>query len=197
MDNAGHVSEGDGIGDQFTRSVLDWFEPLLCERGFVVENSSSGSVVFRSEAVEVSIVLEPMSYAIGLYLAARGHPEGLVGLGDVVDADLGLGHTKQTFFQASTRAGMEIALEKMAGLVAEHCGGVLAGDKEEFRRILAAGRLRDEAYTARIVADPIRKEADEAWKRRDYGRVIALYGAIEAGLTVIETRRLVYARKCV
>lgn len=197
MDGAGRELGGDGIADDFARCVTDRFGPLLSAHGFKVERASSGLVVFASGSVEVSFSLEPMSYEIGFVLAARGHPEAAATLGDVLDAELGPGHGVQTFFQTSTPEGMQIAIEKMAGLVSEHCDALLAGEEEALRRVLAAARMRDEAYTARIVADPIRKEADEAWRVRDYNRVVALYGSIESGLTGIEARRLAYSRRCV
>jgi hypothetical protein len=41
----------------------------------------------------------------------------------------------------------------------------------------------------------VRRQAEEAWRAKDYRRVVELYAPIAKDLTLLESRRLAYARK--
>jgi hypothetical protein len=42
---------------------------------------------------------------------------------------------------------------------------------------------------------PVKEQAEQAWKNKDYMRVISLYESIKDYLSSVELKRLEYARK--
>jgi hypothetical protein len=68
------------------------------------------------------------------------------------------------------------------------------GDHSTYQRIVKEVNARSEAYTKKVVQEPIRTAAQVAWQGRDYAKVRELYESIEADLTPIEGKRLYYAK---
>ncbi len=173
----------------FVKAVNLYIEPLLVSSGFVRTAATNCLVAYRSPDVVLTVVHDRLSYDVGIEFSRLDDPDlrgTLGGLLAMKGESLG--------FQASTPERLESVLKRMAGLLEEHGGPVLAGDDEVFRALVADTKIRSEVYTRSVVQKPVRQAADDAWRKREFARVVDLYESIEVDLTAVELSRLQYAR---
>jgi hypothetical protein len=71
----------------------------------------------------------------------------------------------------------------------------LRGDRAFYARLEEENRRRSADYTNRQMLDGARKDAEVAWREKDFARVVEIYGNMRGGLTAIEAKRLAYAEK--
>jgi hypothetical protein len=169
--------------------------PLLAAHHFTCTDETSQAVRFDSSKVELAIYHDPRSGEIEARLSRKSVPSHEFSLPDILLAACGPSHGEQEFFQANSPEGVIECVRAMAALFSKYGQGTLAGDPEAYRRIGELARQRDEAFTKAVVQRPIRKEAEEAWRRQDHAEVEALYRQIVSDLTPLERDRLDYARK--
>ena len=178
----------------FADAVATDIAPLLASRGFARSETTPFSVKFHSPNVGVEIFHDPYSFEIELVFARRAEPSSQLGLRDMLDAVLGLGHKETWFFQASTHDRVIACIQAIAQLLRRFGEAVLAGDPMAYQQMEQIARRRNKACTNQIVQRPIRMSAEDAWRNHDYAKVRDLYDSIEADLTPVEKKRLAYAR---
>ncbi len=175
----------------FAEVVENIIGPILVPHGYAVAESTPTLVRFESPTESIRFMHDRLSYEIESDFALE--PSSLrVTLRDVVETT---SPDTNTFLQASTRDAIQSSVKKLALLLHTYADSVIRGDLGAFQRIRDVAAQRDEKYTIAVTQNPIRREADEAWHRRDYGRVRRLYESIEDGLGAAERSRLEYARK--
>ncbi len=95
-------------------------------------------------------------------------------------------------FQVADESRLRPFLDKLARDIQDHAQLALAGDRMFFHRLDAFRHRQAQAY---MNHRRIRAEAEEAWRRREFDRVTALYATMEGYLTESEKAKLAYARK--
>ena len=151
-----------------------------------------------SDQVALTVYHGRRSYEIGVEFNRPGQPGARAcRVHDVLRARLGPGHTQQTYFQqASDQQKIIWCLDRLAALLADHCAGLLEGNEEIWARVENEIAQYEETQTRIIVEEPLRAQAATAWDKKDYRRVVALYGSLEPHhLSEIERRRLEYGLK--
>jgi len=64
-----------------------------------------------------------------------------------------------------------------------------------FHRLKAFRNAQSDRYMLAMKLRRVRSEADDAWHKRDFRRVIDLYTSIQDHLSAFESGRLAYAKK--
>jgi hypothetical protein len=178
----------------FAEAVGQYIAPLLIARGFACMEQTLYSVKFQSPKVALAVFHDPVSYEIDLVYALQATPSGRYDLRNMLDAMLGSDHKEQAYFQASEHDRVVASIQAIAGYLRKYGEKVLTGDPAAYQRIGKLSRRHNEAYTKQVVQQPIRQAAQEAWQKRDYPKVRALYEAMEGDLTPVEKKRLAYAK---
>ncbi len=179
----------------FLASVHLHLEPLLRKYGFVCDSRDKHVVEYQSSAVILRFVHAPLSYELDLVLTHRNEPEKHYSLQDVIDADQDQRAPDQVFFQASTAEGVASCVSSISEILRKTGDAALKGDVATFQRMLQCSRKRNQEYMWKIVDEPLRKEAEIAWKQGDFSKVVHLYESVSGPLTPVESKKLEYASR--
>jgi hypothetical protein len=179
----------------FTDAVAEYIAPVLMPYGFVFVSSSVYAFEFTSNAVRLIVTHDPLSYEIEIYLNLKEREANKISLGDLVCCESGPMPSPGVFFQSSNRSGVASSIREMSALLARYGRSVLIGEPTAFKLVESSQTRLAALDTENVVENPIREEAEESWRRRDFERVCDLYESIESKLTPSEKKRLSYARK--
>ncbi|RKX23425.1 MAG: hypothetical protein DRP47_12810 [Candidatus Zixiibacteriota bacterium] len=173
----------------FSEAVMRYIEPVLTQFGFRLVDTSCYVVSYQSSAVSLEVVHDLLSYDIGMEFRRLYAPSEHCTLGGIL-ASVG----EVCSFQASTPQRIDAVISRIADLLRKYGAGALNGDIDTYQRLVAEAKARSEAYTKKVVQEPIRTAAIDAWQKHDYAKVKELYESIGADLTAVEKKRLEYAK---
>ena len=105
------------------------------------------------------------------------------------------GFGRGTMFQVSTLEGVQSIVPKVAQLVKKYGGPFLLGDSSFYDELQRANEQASLAFQRNQMLSQLRKEADLAWRSKDFVRFVELLEPVRADLTEIEEKRLLYAEK--
>lgn len=182
----------------FEPAVLASFE-FLRSYELKLMSASSTFVRYESKNVFVNVLHGCGSYEIRVEVGRKDR-SAKYGLGYMVswagksawDAE---GFGKSTMFQVSSREGVRQFVPKVAELLKKYGDPFLKGDATFYRQLEEANRRASAQYTRRQHLEDARKEANAAWLKKDFARMVNLYQTFRDELTEIEAKRLLYAEK--
>jgi len=102
---------------------------------------------------------------------------------------------RQIPFQVAEESKLRPFLDILAEETQVHAQSALAGDRMFFRRLKAFRSAQAQTYMRDMEVRRIRTEADEAWRKRQLDKLVALYTSIEDKLSASERAKLVYAKQ--
>jgi hypothetical protein len=178
----------------FAEAVAEYIAPMLAAQGFACTETTSYVVRFESAQVVLVVSHDRLSYEIQVTFARKADMAGRYVLGQMRNLTIEPDRCEQVFFQASERSRVFDCVRSIANILREYGEAALTGEPAVYERMGEAARLRNAAYTNRILQEPIRKAAEKAWQEHDYVKVRDLYDPIEADLTPTERKRLEYAK---
>jgi hypothetical protein len=181
---------------QFSQVVEREFRFLIDDYYYELVKSEATFVRYESKSYFMNIFHGRISYEIGVEIGdlTVGWEDYIYPHG-ILDYVLGPDHGITTYFQASSREAVENCVVKLAGIIRKHCMDVASGDRRAIDAIIEAQWKDSEEYTKQVVQEPVRREAEEAWRNKDYSKVVSLYGSIKEDLSEIELKKLEYAKK--
>jgi hypothetical protein len=98
-------------------------------------------------------------------------------------------------FQVSEEERLPAFLGRLAEDTRVHASSALAGDRMFFRRLEIFRNSQSSALLRDMTVRRVRLDADEAWRARDFNRVVDLYSLIGEEMNQAEKGRLEYARR--
>jgi len=182
----------------FEEAVLAGFD-FLRAHGFKLVETGPTLVRFKSRKVFVNIYHGRASYEVGVEVGLKARSEKY-GLDYIVSwagkaAWKAEGFGRGTMFQVSSREGVQRIMPKVAEIVRKYGEPFLGGDAQFYSHLDEVNRRASAEFTKRQHLEDVRKLADAAWSEKKFSRVTELYQSIQEDLTVIESKRLSYARK--
>lgn len=186
----------------FPEAVVDAFDFLVQDYGFRCIKSDMTFVRFESSAVFVNVYHGRASYEIGVEIGLINDPlaqiESPLTLRDIVEfngAENQIGYTRVVTFSAYNPELVRKFVNKLADFVKVYAEPELKGDRVVFDQLRAfrSRQAADEERERRL--SRIRREADKAWRDKDYSSVISLFEKMETYLTPAEAKKLEYAKK--
>jgi hypothetical protein len=178
----------------FVEAVVEHIAPLVAAQGFACVEATPYVVKFESPKMVLKMSHDRLSYEMETSFVRKPDGQRRYTVRDMLAAELGPAHKERDFFQASQPDAVAHTVKAVAKLLERYGKRVLAGEPEVYERMTIAARTRDEALTNEIVQGPTSRDAEEAWRRRDYALVRDLYERIEADLTHIERAKLKFAK---
>lgn len=98
-------------------------------------------------------------------------------------------------FQVAEENKLGPFLDKLANDTQTYAQPALVGDPTFYRRLKAFRNTQAQTYMRDMELRRIRNDADKAWQKRNFQRLIALYTSIEDELSAAERAKLAYAKQ--
>jgi hypothetical protein len=181
---------------EFSSTVQNLFRFLIDKYGYHLVQAQPTFVRYESDQMFVNVYHGRSSYELGFEcgLIAEGE-DSRYRLPVIIRGLLGDDHKEQTVFQVSQKESVASCLKKIANLVATYCGPILRGEQSALDRVAEASATVSREIMEEYTIKPIKEQADQAWKNKDYSRVKSLYESVKDHLTSLELKRLEFARK--
>lgn len=183
----------------FKEEVLSTFSFLIEEYGFQIIETKPTFVRFESPLVFVNVYHGRLSSELGLEIGpikqSSSRLESRYSLSDILDSVDKRKEENYTFFQASTKERVKKYVAKAAELVRKYGVDALKGDSATFERLRAIQAHNSQDYLKEIKLGRIRPKAEEAFRRKDYSKVVELLEPVRAELRPSELKKLEYSKK--
>jgi hypothetical protein len=163
-----------------------------------LESQDEGRVNYADAEVGLAITHGLLSYELDLAVwreavpAEVTHPYGMPDLIRVADPDLARSYRA---FAATTEAGVERGLTKLAADLRSYGRSALSGSAEFFTRMSQGRALAARETGSERQDKQIREQAGRAWRDRDFAKVVKEYSALADRMSPSERARLRYAHK--
>lgn len=165
--------------------------------GYVLTERDANCLQCEAERTLITVNRDPRSGEINVMFglkAGKSQETDAFSLTDLLrmeDVDV---PERKMPFQVYEESELPLFLNQLAKDIQLYAKHALAGDRMYFRRlqIFRSGQSLIDAKDMQIRR--IRAQADEAWQKREFDKVITLYTTIEAELTAAEKMKLMSAR---
>lgn len=164
--------------------------------GFGLARSEAGQVRYESPSSVVAIVWDARSGELEAYIGLRssmGQPQDMYSLTDVLGME-GVPGCKMPR-QVADEDRLQPFLDQLADDLRVHAQPALVGDRIFFRRLDSFRKASAVAFTRGLEFQQIRLAVEQAWRNRDFKKVVELYALIESDLSETERGKLDYARR--
>jgi hypothetical protein len=149
-------------------------------------------VRYRKGNVEVDIYHGRQSYEIGAGVTAFGTRYAISELIRVIDPEVA---NQFRYSKATTPEAMVSGLEGLSSLMKRYGSVALRGDSQFISMLEKQRKCWAEEYALDVLAEQIRPQADEAFRRKDYSIAVELYSRIRQRLSPAELKKLSFAEK--
>lgn len=179
----------------------DWIRDrfaFLADHGFAVDRVTQHTFRWRNGDRTIELSMEPDGQ-LDVGFAREAGPSGrrsfwLRQALQVVAPQAWPSHRWQAWHESTARK----LVAELAALLNAHLDALLADGAESWQRAEDLARDQGRANAARLAALQPRRQADIAWKARNWPAVVDRYAEVQATgtpLTGSEARRLRYARR--
>lgn len=168
------------------------FFGFLRELGFSEIEVLPTLVRYRKDDVEVDIYHGRQSYEIGAGITAFGNRYSISEIIRQFDPQFG---ERYRYASAAEPEGVIAALEELSSLMKRYCSSALNGDEKFFLNLEDERKSWAEEYALDVLVEQLRPKADEAFRQKDYQKVVEIYSRIKKRLTPAENKRLCIAEE--
>jgi len=193
---------------RFEEAALDAFSFLRTEFGFRVVETEVTRVRFESDHVFVNVYHGRSSYELGCELGLLREQNGnddvspsedkvrenAYSIWEIARMVAAPGITEGTHYQASTSDVVATLVSRLADLVKRYGQRALMGDRAFYQALESAHSQWFENYQKETTLLQIRRQVSDAWRARDFRRVVELLDPVIQELTPVEVRKLEYAK---
>lgn len=171
---------------------------FLENAGFDLVQHDSARLQYETDqsvvAVEWDVRSGEMDVSIGLQ-PKNGEQKEMFSLTDILDMQSVNVPERKMPFQVADESRLGPFVKKLAEDTRIHAQPALSGDRMFFRRLEVFRGVQAQAYMHAMQLRHVRSEAEKAWHKREFDKLISLYASIEKELSESEKRKLNYARK--
>lgn len=182
----------------FRGAVLSAFGFLENDYGFRCVKTEVTLVRYESDRVFVNVYHGRGSYFMDVEIGPlSGNPEmeERFSLRHVLKLAAALETTGYTEYQVSHAEHVKEFVDKLAELTKIYAGDVLRGQPKVFEQLRALQTSESDALTKSWHFNDIRRQAEIAWRSKDYATLVKLFESIRADLSPSEVAKLEYAKK--
>lgn len=160
---------------------------FLGELGFSEVEALPTLVRYRKGSVEVDVYHGRQSYEIGAGVTAFGTRYAITEIMRHIDPEFA---KRYHYAAATTSEGVIAALEKLSSLVKHYVRVALDGDVRLFSMLKSERKAWSEGYALDVLADQLRPQANDAFRKKDYARASELYSRIRERLSPTELKKM-------
>jgi hypothetical protein len=165
--------------------------------GFRLTQLDAGQLRYESAQSVVDIVWDARSGELEAFVGLRpqtGLAKDTYSLMDILGME-GAPPDRKVAVQVADENRLQPFVDQLAEDMRVHAQPALAGDRMFFRRLETYRHARAEAFGRSMKLQQVRSAVEDAWRKRDFKKVIGLYTSVESDLTEVEKRKLEYARE--
>jgi hypothetical protein len=182
----------------FSELASKHFHFLPRDYGFNPISQTDSHVRWENGQVVVELIYDSgrsfeVSLSIGNGSGQAGTSKANFDLGEIVRLTNLHCNPLSTFFQASNERKLDWVLHEMAKLLRDFGSRMLRGDTASFERLAEQRLYEGEQHAKETHLREVRREVEQAWKKSDHGRVVALCGPCLAELSPAERMRYDYS----
>lgn len=181
----------------FRDVVIAGCKKLICEYGFRLRNGGESYVEIESNNVVISFAYDRVrafEVNVGIGLKSMEESGGIpYNLGEVMRQFNVPRSEERSYLQSSSLERIADFVNEACEALIEHCKPILVGDQVAFESVRSKRAGESKRYTLEIGLDSIRKEADEAWRAKDYAKYRGLLTGFESVLTESEKKKLEFS----
>ena len=175
----------------FERQVREAFA-FLSDLGFSETEALPTLVRYRHDDVEVDVYYGRQSYEIGAGVTGFGIRYAMSEIIRAVDPETAKRYRNA---MATTQEAVAAGLEELSSLMKRYGTAALRGDPQFFSTLKEQRKLWSEEYALDVLADQLRPQADEAFRRGNYSTAADLYARIRSRLSPAEVKKLALAEE--
>lgn len=165
---------------------------FLNDLGFSEVESLPTLIRYGKIGVEVDVYHGRQSYEIGAGVSGFGARYALV---EIVRATDPITAERYRNAVATTPERVTASLEELALLMKRYGIAALRGDQQFFSMLENQRKSWSEEYALDVLADQLRPQADDAFRRADYSMAAELYARIRSRLSPAEIKKLAIAEQ--
>jgi hypothetical protein len=189
--NANAMDTQDRSQLHFVRKAQEFFL-FLIDEGFTEVEASPTLVRYRKGDVEVDVYHGRKSYEIGGGVTISGTRYAM---SEIMRARDPVAAKAYRNTLATTPERVVVGLEELSALMQRYSSVALCGDSLFFSA-LEKQRIRwAEEYALDVLADQLRPQAEDAFRRGDYSKAAELYDRIRGRLSPAEAKKLTLAEE--
>lgn len=183
----------------FSEAVHSAFKFLTDDFSFACVRREATFVRYESSNAFVNIYHGRASFEMNVEIGK------LKGTGDLEDFPFTIGEIlnvaspqeAETYhpFQGTSAESVKTFTTRLAELVQKHATLALRGDLEFFRKVSNERGKRSDALVLAWELSRARRDAEKAWREKQFERVASIYEPVKQHLTASETKKLEYAKK--
>lgn len=175
----------------FVRKAQESFL-FLIDEGFTEVEASPTLIRYRKGDVEVDVYHGRKSYEIGGGVTISGTRYAMSEIMRARDPVAAKAYRNTV---ATTPERVVVGLEELSALMQRYGSAALCGDSLFFSA-LEKQRIRwAEEYALDVLADQLRPQAEDAFRRGDYSKAAELYDRIRGRLSPAEAKKLTFAEE--
>ena len=179
----------------FSKAARAAFGFLVTECGFRLLDREATIVRYGREQVFLRVYHGRSSYELGVEAGLVGSSAPGYSLEEFMRLSNPEEAARLRVWTATTPQELRVGLGQLAAQVEHYVLPALAGNPEVFGELLRQRQAWSKAYAAEVLARQIRPRAEQAFRERDYARVVELLSEVEGELTPAEKQKLDYARR--
>jgi len=165
---------------------------FLKQIGFSEVEASPTYLLYRKGDVEVDVYHGRQSYEIGGGITAFGTRYSI---SEIIGAE-NLEFSKQFRYQVATsEKTVERGLDELNSIIIQYGKLALKGDVDFFTQLGKQKQIWSEEYALDVLAEQLRPQAEEAFRRKNYVAAVELYSQIRARLSSSEKTKLKIAEE--
>jgi len=183
----------------FAQTVEASFRFLVCQFRFRLVDMQPTFVRYEAEQAFVNIFHGRSSYELGIEIGRWVEVDGRLveekfTLGDVIALGHDLSAVGYRSYTATSKEQLVRSIAQLADWTQRFGSQALRGEPTVFDSLRAQGAQQSQTTLEGWRAQRLRAAASEAWRRKDWGRVIDAYSEMDAELGSVELKRSERAR---
>lgn len=148
---------------------------------------------YEGDDLAVVVFHDRLSYELGVHFWRPSHDEEAqrpYTLSDLMRPTAPATARSYRRFAATSVDGVIQGTEKLASELRQYGDTALRGSTELFERLIAARADAIQEFGREVEDRNARRQAEDAWGRRDYAAVVAAYAPVDDRLSRVEQERL-------
>jgi len=165
---------------------------FLKELGFSEVKSTPTLIRFQSEDVEVDIYHGRQSYEIKAEITTLGTSYTLAEIIRATDPGIA---TNFRYPSVTTAEGVLAGLDELSKIIKRYGSQALSGDSQFYITLNEHRKRWAEDYSREVLAQQLKPQAAEAFRKKDYITAAQLYYRIKDSLSPAEEKKMWFAEK--
>lgn len=182
----------------FSTEAKRYFDPIAATHGLSCTSASESEVLYEDARVFLSLSFDNgRSYELSVRCGPKASPIEPARLSEIMRLENSPEDVKIDGLISSTATALHTCLVRLSDLTMRYAPIAFNASDAWYERLAELRREESRKYAVRSDLISSRKEADAAWKQKDFAGVVAALAPVRFYLSTSERKRLDYATgKC-